>query len=108
MIPCIVLFTALYGYLAHQTRRFIYARFGSGWRELISYTAGVLFVFPIAALLAFFLFRHYWDYIQTMASEKAIAFCVGLFTQAYFIAYAPFGIGTFLGWLSDGCNGGEH
>ena len=94
MKAAIILFTVLYGYLAHQTRRFVYQRFGTGWRELVSYTVGVFFVFPIFAVLVWVLSDHDEDSVQR----------AGL---AYFLAYAPFGIGTFLGWLADGGNGSE-
>ncbi|MCP4567963.1 MAG: hypothetical protein GY841_10325 [FCB group bacterium] len=94
MIVLIILFAILYGYLAHQTRRFIYARFGNGWRELVSYAAGVLFVFPVFALVAWVLSEH-----NEKATQQA--------ALAYYMSFLPFGLGTFLGWLSDGGSGAK-
>lgn len=102
MIVFIALFTVLYGYLCHQTRRFVYARFGTGWRELVSYTAGVLFVFPVFVATFFVLVNYFGDYTQTLRKEKLAHFITRLGIVAYFVSYCPFGLGTFLGWLADG------
>jgi hypothetical protein len=102
MIAFIVLFTVLYGYLAHQTRRFVYERFGNGWRELVSYSLGVLLVFPVFAFVIWLMCN---DDVRRELMTREDYLKRGVL--AYFLAFLPFGLGTFAGWLLDGGNGTE-
>ena len=89
MIELALLFFILYGYLCHQSRDFVYDKFGPGWRELVSYTLGVTMVFPAFVYVMWEMFNHDWG-----AVRKAML--------GYSLAYIPFGVGTFIGWVLDG------
>lgn len=88
MIEFAIVFIIVYGYLCHQTRDFVYRKFGDGWRELVSYTLGVSMVFPAFVYMIWVLFNKDWEVVR-----KAML--------AYSLAYIPFGVGTFIGWVMD-------
>ena len=85
----------LYGYYSHKTRPLVYRNFGNGWRELISYTVGVLLVSPVF-IAAMYLLLRLAGYEKRETQRLSI-----LAAAAYFAAFGPFGVGTFLGWATE-------
>lgn len=94
-----------WGYIGHQTRDFVYSRFGQGWRELVSYTTGVTLVFPAFLFIAWKLFDAGFFETSGKTEEEIKEMRVEALRKvglAYSLAYIPFGVGTFLGWVADG------
>ena len=85
MIIAVLILDAILGFLSHSLAPYIRYRFGNGWRELVSYSAGMMLVsLPLAAL----------EYVISGDLRRVREQMV----KYYFIAGA-FGTGNFLARL---------
>ena len=82
MILFLLFIDAVIGFVSHALAPFIERRFGDGWRQLVSYTCGVLFVAPILAAI---------EYVLTGSVDKTRAQ-----VTKYFFTFGAFGVGNFL------------
>jgi Na+/H+-dicarboxylate symporter len=75
----------LSGYVGHQTEPLVRAKFGNGWRQMISYVIGVLITFPTAIAM----FKNLED-VQDVRKR---------FILSWFTSFFSVGLGTLAGWI---------
>ena len=85
MIFTVLFLDAILGFLAHALAPYIRGRFGSGWRELVSYTSGVMLAaLPLAVL----------EYVISGDLRRVRESLI-----KYYFIFGAFGTGNFLARL---------
>jgi hypothetical protein len=75
----------LAGYVAHQAEPWVCKSFGNGWRQMVSYTIGVLVTFPIALVT-------HRKLSEITNQDKRL-------TLTWFLSFFSVGSGCLLGWI---------
>ena len=77
----------LIGYVTHRSRDWVERNFGSGWRQLVSYTLGVCVTYPVA--------------VSAYGELAEIRKARDRFGLAWLLGFGSVGIGTLIGWIFD-------